>query len=60
MAAVVTEADCAVYRLSAQALERMRQDDPALARAGFEFLIRLLSERLTTTSNMLRGFQEQV
>jgi len=36
----------------------MRREDPALALAFHKFLIRLLAERLTTTSNMLRGLQE--
>jgi SulP family sulfate permease len=58
MASVVTEADCEVYRLSAQSLDRMRREDPALALAFHQFLIRLLAERLTTMSNMLRGLQE--
>jgi SulP family sulfate permease len=58
MASVVTEADCDVYRLSAEALDRMRSEDPALALAFHQFLIRLLAERLTTMSNMLRGLQE--
>jgi SulP family sulfate permease len=59
MAAVVTEADCVVYRLSAEALKRMRCDDPTLALAFLDFLIRVLAERLTTTGNMVRSLQEQ-
>jgi SulP family sulfate permease len=59
MASVVTEEECAVYRLTADALARMRRDNPALALAFHQFLIRLLAERLTTTSSMLRGFQER-
>jgi SulP family sulfate permease len=58
MASVVTDRSCTVYRLSAEALQRMRGEDPALALAFHQFLIRLLAERLTTTSNMLRRFQE--
>jgi SulP family sulfate permease len=58
MASVVTEADCEVYRLSAEALERMQREDPALALAFHQFVIRLLAERLTTMSNMVRGLQE--
>jgi len=58
MASVVTEDTCKVLRLTAEALERMRREDPALALAFHKFLIRLLAERLTTTSNMLRGLQE--
>jgi SulP family sulfate permease len=59
MASVLTETDCTLYRLTAQALERMYGADPELALALHRFLVRLLAERLTTTSNMLRGFQEQ-
>jgi SulP family sulfate permease len=59
MASVVAEGDCTAYCLSAAALERMRQEQPVLALAFHQFLIRLLAERLTTTSVMLRGFQEQ-
>ena len=57
--AVVTETDCTVYRLSEEALERLCKTDPDLALALYQFLLRLLAERLTSTSNMLRGFQEQ-
>ena len=58
MASVVTEGTCSVYRLTAEALERMRGEDPGLALAFHQFLVRLLAERLTTTSNMLRSYQE--
>lgn len=58
MASVVTEKPCKVYRLTTAALERMRGEDPVLALAFHQFVVRLLAERLTTTSNMLRGFQE--
>ncbi len=58
MASIVAEKSCRVYRLSADALQRMRGADPSLALAFHQFLIRLLAERLTTTSNMLRGFRE--
>jgi len=58
MASVVTEATCSVYRLTAEALDRMRGEDPVLALAFHQFLIRLLAERLTATSNMLRSYQE--
>jgi SulP family sulfate permease len=58
MASVITNQPCRVYRLTAETLERMRAADPALALAFHQFIVRLLAERLTTTSNMLRGFQE--
>ena len=56
-ASVVTEEPSTVYMLSATALQRMRMEDPALALAFHEFIVRLLAERLTTASNMLRDFQ---
>ena len=57
-ASVVTEQECNVYSLSSYALRRMRLEDPPLALALHEFIVCLLAERLTTTSNMLRGLQE--
>ena len=59
MASVVTETECTVYRLSEEALQRICNTDSELALALHQFLLRLLAERLTSTSNMLRGFQEQ-
>lgn len=59
MASVVTETECNVYRLSAESFERMCSSDPELALAFHQFVLRLLAERLTSTSNMLRSFQEQ-
>jgi SulP family sulfate permease len=59
MASVVTEADCTVYRLTAESLKRICSADLELALALHQFMLRLLAERLTSTSNMLRGFQEQ-
>ena len=57
-ASVVTDRECTVYRLTAESLKRMCQQDAELALAFHEFLVRLLAERLTTTSEMLRGFQQ--
>lgn len=56
-ASVIAETDCSAYRLTRSALDRMRAKQPDLALALHEFLIRLLAERLNTTSNMLRGMQ---
>jgi SulP family sulfate permease len=52
---VVAESACSVYRLDQAALDRMHQENPPLALALHQFLVKLLAERLTTTSNMLRG-----
>jgi SulP family sulfate permease len=57
-ASVVTEEPSIVYLLSAEALQRMRKQEPDLALAFHEFVVRLLAERLTTASNMLRDFQQ--
>ena len=58
MASVVTEKDCTVYRLTAESLAQMRVNEPELAIAFHQFVVRLLAERLTSTSSMLRSFQE--
>ena len=57
-ASVVTEEASTVYLLSAASLHRMRTEDPTLALAFHQFIVRLLAERLTTASNMLRDFQQ--
>jgi SulP family sulfate permease len=57
-ASVVTEQPSTVYLLSAASLELMGKDDPALALAFHQFIVKLLAERLTTASNMLRDFQQ--
>jgi SulP family sulfate permease len=56
-ASVITEQPSTVYLLSGEALQRMRKQDPELALAFHQFIVRLLAERLTTASNMLRDFQ---
>jgi SulP family sulfate permease len=57
-ASVVAEKPCTIYRLSSDSLQRMRRDDPELALAFHRFVVCLLAERLTSTSNMLRGLTE--
>jgi len=52
---VVAESACSVYRLDQAALDRMHLENPPLALALHQYLVKLLAERLTTTSNMLRG-----
>jgi SulP family sulfate permease len=54
---VVAENDCSVYRLDQGALDRIHQENPPLELALHQYLVKLLAERLTTTSNMLRGMQ---
>lgn len=57
-ASVVTDQPCIVYRLSANALERMNRENPDLALAFHRYLICLLGERLTSSAALLRGLVE--
>jgi SulP family sulfate permease len=54
-AAVVTEENCVVYGLTAQALTRMERNDPAAAAAFHRFMACLLAERLANTNQTLRA-----
>jgi SulP family sulfate permease len=54
-ASVVTDEPCTVYRLSAEALERMNREQPPLALALHRYLICLLGERLTSSTSRLKG-----
>ena len=57
-ASVVTLAPCVVYGLSAAALARMEQAEPALALAFHRFMVRLLAERVTNSTRTLRSLLE--
>jgi SulP family sulfate permease len=57
-ASVVTELPCTVYRMTADALDRMNGENPDLALAFHRYLICLLGERLTSNSKILRGVIE--
>ena len=57
-ASVVTDQPCTVYRLSVDALERMRRENPDLALAFHRYVICLLGERLTSSTALLRGIIE--
>ncbi len=52
-ASVVAEQPSRVYRLTRDALERMKQDDAALAASFNESIVRLLATRLVDTNRML-------
>jgi SulP family sulfate permease len=58
VASVVTEEPCVVLRLSADALHRMQKENPALASAFHEFMVRVLAERVTQQNRTLRALVE--
>ncbi len=58
VASVVTEEACVVLRLSSEALERMQKENPALASAFHEFMVRVLAERVTQQNRTLRALVE--
>ncbi|MCE0496952.1 MAG: cyclic nucleotide-binding domain-containing protein [Methylacidiphilales bacterium] len=57
-ASVVTEEPCTIYRLDAAALQKMEQENPALASAFHEFMVRVLAERVTQQNRTLRALVE--
>jgi SulP family sulfate permease len=58
LASVVTEEPCTIYRLEAASLHRMEQENPALASAFHEFMVRVLAERVTQQNRTLRALVE--
>ena len=58
VASVVTEDACVVLRLSAESLQRMQRENPALASAFHEFMVRVLAERVTQQNRTLRALVE--
>ncbi len=58
LASVITEEPSIVHRLSADALERMEKENPALASAFNEFMVRVLAERITQQNRTLRELAE--
>ncbi len=58
LASVVTEEPCTIYRLDGKALEKMEQENPALASAFHEFMVRVLAERVTQQNRTLRALVE--
>jgi SulP family sulfate permease len=58
LASVVTEEPCTVYRLNAESLHKMEQENPALASAFHEFMVRVLAERVTQQNRTLRAVVE--
>jgi len=58
LASVVTEEPCTIYRLNAETLQRMEQENPALASAFHEFMVCVLAERVTQQNRTLRALVE--
>jgi SulP family sulfate permease len=58
LASVVTEEPCTIYRLSTEALHKMERENPALAAAFHEFMVRVLAERVTQQNRTLRALVE--
>jgi len=54
-ASVVAESPITAYRLTARALEAMRQRDPTLLAGFHEFVVRRLAERLVETNRLVRA-----
>jgi SulP family sulfate permease len=58
LASVVTEEPCTIYRLNADALHKMEQENTALAAAFHEFMVRVLAERVSQQNRTLRALVE--
>ncbi|HSM55191.1 MAG TPA: cyclic nucleotide-binding domain-containing protein [Candidatus Sulfomarinibacteraceae bacterium] len=57
-AAVVADTPCVVYCLSQQALQRMRQQDPAMASALHQLIVHMLAERVVHLVNVVSALQQ--
>lgn len=57
-ASVVVEKPCVAFRLSAEALEAMRQRDPEVAGVFYEFLVRYMAERIVNCNRTIRALAE--
>jgi SulP family sulfate permease len=58
LASVVTEEPCVIYQFDKPALHKMEQENPALASAFHEFMVRVLAERVTQQNRTLRALVE--
>ena len=58
LASVVTEEPCTIYRLTIDSLHKMEQENPPLAAAFHEFMVRVLAERITQQNMTLRALVE--
>ena len=55
VASVVTEEKCRIFRLTLDSLRRMEQEQPILAAAFHEFMVRVLADRVTQQNRTLRA-----
>ncbi len=55
LASVIADSPTTAYRLTRAALSEMREKEPELTATFHEFMVRLLSERLTTTTRTLEA-----
>jgi SulP family sulfate permease len=55
VASVVTEDKCRIFRLTIESLRRMEREQPILASAFHEFMVRILAERVTQQNRTLRA-----
>jgi SulP family sulfate permease len=58
VASVLTEEPCIIYRFTADALHQMEQEEPSLASAFHEFMVRVLAERVTQQNRALASLVE--
>ena len=57
-ASVVTNKECLVLRLSASALEKMKAKEPALVSDFYEFMVKILAERVVNCNKTIRTLSE--
>jgi SulP family sulfate permease len=58
VASVVTEEPCVIARITIESINRMQKENPALAAAFHEFMVRVLAERVTQQNRTLRALVE--
>ncbi|MBC8097097.1 MAG: SLC26A/SulP transporter family protein, partial [Akkermansiaceae bacterium] len=57
-ASVIANEECLVYRLSASALQRMKGEEPHVAADFYEFMVRILAERVVNCNKTIRTLSE--
>jgi CRP-like cAMP-binding protein len=57
-ASVIASRPSTVYRLSAESLKKMREQDPEVAALLHEWIARLLAERLTANNRIIEALME--
>ena len=54
----LTDQPCRVYRLSAAALQTMKRDEPDVAADFYEFMVRIVAERVVNCNKSIRALSE--